>query len=417
VKQNQCVFLGTLEGRSMTVPTSSARWTWLAVALAAAFVAINAVNAVNKGGDAAVFFEGGRRLLNAESLYDGSSAASGFIGPPFQAVFFAPFAAVASASETTARLLWHVTGFACLILGVVFSARTWWLARRELGLPPTPYLPSLFIPLAAVLLPTQTNFEHQNMNPLLLALVAAATWCLVRERDAIAGTLLGTAVALKAFPALVLLVLIARARWRATAIAIVIAAGLTLIPLAIYGVDEYLNLSRDFWRLANSGFPLRGNNQSLVAAFDRWQFGYSVDDVREPAVGALAVIAVTLLVGILLWMAARWQQPPMATTALQMFAALTLAVVMSPIAWDHYWLLLFPALVATYDSRSHRLLGAAGNYLFWAAAVMISGFSPLLIGQQGFNTIRRLSSYTIAALLIFAALVWLCGVIRKEAPR
>ena len=50
---------------------------------------------MNKGGDAAVFFEGGRRFLNAEPLYAGSSAADGFIGPPFQAMFFTPFAAVA----------------------------------------------------------------------------------------------------------------------------------------------------------------------------------------------------------------------------------------------------------------------------------------------------------------------------------
>ena len=401
----------------MTVPTISARWTWLAVALVATFTALNAVNAINKGGDGAVFFEGGRRLLNAEPLYGGSSAASGFIGPPFQAVFFAPFAGVAGTSDVAARLLWHFTGIVCLLVGIVFSARTWWLARGELGLPPPPYLPALFVPLAAVLLPMQTNFEHQNMNPLLLALIAAATWSLVRERDAMAGALLGAAIALKVFPALLLLVLVARARWRATAIAIVTAVVLTLIPLAIYGPDEYVNLSRDFWRLANSGFPLRGNNQSLVAALDRWQFGNSADDVREPSVGAPAVIVVTMLVGILLWIGARWQRPTMATTTLQMFAALTLAVVLSPIAWDHYWLLLFPALVATYDSRNDRLLGAAGGYLFWVAAVMISGFSPLLFGQQGFNVIRRLSSSTIAALLIFAALVWLCGIVRRDASR
>jgi len=401
----------------MTVLTSSARWMWIAVAFAAAFTAINTVNAINKGGDAAVFFEGGRRLLTAEPLYAGSSAASGFIGPPFQAVFFAPFAAVAGASEVAARVLWHLTGIACLIAGIAFSARTWWAARGELGLPPKPYLPSLFVPLVAVLLPMQTNFEHQNMNPLLLALIAAATWFLVRGKDAGAGGLLGAAIALKVFPALVVLVLMARARWRATAIAIVTAVVLTLIPLAIYGLDGYTDLARDFWRLANSGFPLRGNNQSLLAALDRWQFGYPQDDVREPAAGAPAVVLVTMLVGTLVWMGSRWQRPALSTTALQMFAALTLAVVMSPIAWDHYWLLLFPALVAIHGSRDDRLLGAAGGYIFWAAAVLISGLSPLLIGQHGFNTIRRLSSYTIAALLIFAALVWLCGIVRRAVSR
>jgi hypothetical protein len=39
----------------------------------------------------------------------------------------------------------------------------------------------MFAPLAAILLPLQTNFEHQNMNALLLALLAGATWQLTLD--------------------------------------------------------------------------------------------------------------------------------------------------------------------------------------------------------------------------------------------
>ncbi len=132
--------------------------------LAVLFAVVNAANALNKGGDAAVFFEGGRRFLHAEPLYAGSSAADGFIGPPFQAMFFAPFAAVASASPVAAKLLWHALNLACLGLGVWLSMKTWDAVRGQIGLPARPWLPVLFAPLAAILLPLQTNFEHQNMN-------------------------------------------------------------------------------------------------------------------------------------------------------------------------------------------------------------------------------------------------------------
>ena len=81
---------GTLEARSMATPSPT--WTRALALLAVLFAVLSTGNAINKGGDAAVFFEGGRRFLAAEPLYAGSSAADGFIGPPFQAVFFAPFA-------------------------------------------------------------------------------------------------------------------------------------------------------------------------------------------------------------------------------------------------------------------------------------------------------------------------------------
>ena len=51
-------------------------WTRLLALLALLFAVLTTINAVNKGGDAAVFFEGGRRFLHAEPLYEGSSAAA-----------------------------------------------------------------------------------------------------------------------------------------------------------------------------------------------------------------------------------------------------------------------------------------------------------------------------------------------------
>jgi hypothetical protein len=125
---------------------------------------LNTANAPNKGGDAAVFFEGGRRFLHAEPLYAGSSAADGFIGPPFQAMFFAPFAAVASSSPVAAKLLWHGLNLACFGLGVWLSLKAWDAARGQIGLPRSS--PQLFAPLVAILLPLGRT-EHQNMNALL----------------------------------------------------------------------------------------------------------------------------------------------------------------------------------------------------------------------------------------------------------
>ena len=388
-----------------------APWKRALVGIALLFAALNAVNAINKGGDAAVFFEGGRRLLHAESLYDGSSAAQGFIGPPFQAVFFAPFAALAAIGPVAAQLLWHVAGIACLIVGVVFTARSWSAARDELGLPVEARAASVLVPLAAVLLPIQTNFEHQNMNPLLLALIAAATWQLVRGLDGRAGMLLGVAIALKVFPALLLIVLLSRKRWRAAGAAVMTALVLTLVPLMLYGADGFADLIRDFWRLANSGFPARGNNQSLLAALDRL-FGSGDAEFIHQAEGTTLIVFVVLAALLLTGLSAagiKARAPAIATTTLQMWAALVAAVLLSPIAWDHYWVLLFPAMFLLYDSRDPRLLGGSSRYAFWLAAVLITGFSRAIVGRQVFSVARASSAYTIAGAIAFVALVWLCA--------
>jgi len=395
------------------------RWTRLAVILALTFAALNAVNAINKGGDAEVFIEGGRRLLHAAPLYDGSSAAAGYIGPPFQAVFFAPFAAIAAWSLVAAKLLWHITGIACLIAGVVLITRSWSVARIDLGLPAAPAFPAAFAPLLAVLLPLQTNFEHQNMNPLLLALMVGAAWLVVRGSDVAAGVVLGVAIALKAFPALLVIVLVCRARWRAVAAAVGMAIVLTLLPLPVYGMEGYVQLLRDFTRLAGSGFPARGNNQSLFAAFDRLM-GPPDDDFIHQAEGAVLIaycLVAAVLVLTLIIVSTRTRRPAIATITIQLYASIAIAVLLSPIAWDHYWVLMLPGLVVLYDSRDARVLGTTGAVAFWCAAVLITGFARTLLGRELFGLARSLSSYTIAGLIIVGVLAWISTKAANVTPR
>ena len=398
------------------MPRSATTWTRLLAFLAIVFAVLNAVNALNKGGDAAVFFEGGRRLLNGTNLYAGSSAAAGFIGPPFQAVFFAPFAAIATVSTSAAKLAWHVAGLACLAAGVWCSARAWDEARADLALPPRAWLPALFLPLAAVLLPLQTNFEHQNLNPLLLALIGGAMLHLTTGGSVTAGVLIGTAAALKVFPGLLIGLLLLRNR-RAAVVAIATAVVLTLLPLAIYGASQYEQLLRDFWRLANSGWPVRGNNQALIAAIDRYANGFSGGGVRELN-GTIAIVygvTAALMLAVSSWTAARSRRPERPTLLIQLAAITSLAVLLSPIAWDHYWLLMFPAFLILFDSAPW--LGPAGRYATVAAAVLVTGLSPLTLGKTGFNAARDLSAYTIAGVIVYVCLTLWCWRIPAEARR
>jgi apolipoprotein N-acyltransferase len=97
--------------------------------------------------------------------------------------------------------------------------------------------------------------------------------------------------------------------------------------------------------------------------------------------------------------------PSRSAVSIEIVAVVVLAVVLSPIAWDHYWTLLLPAFVIVYDSREPHWLGRAGAHLFWMAAILTSGLSPLTLGASGFNVARHFGTYTIAALVLYAGLL------------
>ena len=172
--------------------------------------------------------------------------------------------------------------------------------------------------------------------------------------------LIGIATALKAFPALAIVYLAARRYWTAAIAATASALVLSVVmPAAIYGVAGFTDLARTFWRLGNSGWPIRGNNQSLIAALDRLTLGPSSASVDPAGVrvgaeapltiilfGALAVLLAAALVVIIV----RTPRRPSAVPT-EVAAVTVLAILLSPIAWDHYWTLMFPAFLILYDSR------------------------------------------------------------------
>src|SRR3989441_12872091 len=87
---------------------------------------------------------------------------------------------------------------------------------------------TLFRSVAAVGKPLQSNFEHLNLTPMLLALVVAAAADLAGRRDGRAGVWIGLAGAIKGFPALLLLYLAYRRRWRGLAAGMAVGGALTV---------------------------------------------------------------------------------------------------------------------------------------------------------------------------------------------
>ena len=357
------------------------------------FAAINAGNALHKGGDFAVFLQSGQRVLEGQPFYEGSAPGSGVIGPPFQGVFFVPFAVVGHAAGRAPAVLWYFLNLIALAAGV-----WWWTRANDAWAPERPWdQPAVLLPLLAVILPAQTNFEHQNMNALLLAVTGAAAWSWTRGHSAASGALVGLAAALKAFPALLLVVFLVRRDWRALVSGVLVGVTLSASPALWYGAGALLPLFRRWLDVsAEGGWPTRVQNQSIVAMTSR-----SVPDAATAIAFTLIAILCLILI-VTVWRSRGGGHAP-AKTGAALALALAVAVLASPIAWDHYWLLMLPALQAIYVAGRNSKIRSL-QWGFWLAAVLISGLAPLTLGTRGFGIARSWSNSTIAGLVIVVTL-------------
>jgi alpha-1,2-mannosyltransferase len=403
------------ETRSIWRPRTWA--TWLYALAGIVFVTANAVNALNKGGDFTDFLDSGRRLLAGLPLYQDSGVASGIVGPPFQSVVFAPFALLAAASVPASRLLWYVLNLCAFVAGIrlwegaVSSAgpgedgrqrrdlRAWTeLATRK----------SVLLSVLAIVFALQSNFEQQNVNAVLLCVVGASACASRSGHERAAGLWAGVATAFKVFPGLLLVQFAVQRRWRALAAGTLVSLGLTALPLVRYGTS-WLDQLVEWWRISGTGgWPIRGNNQSLFAMAGRWRDpggllgggGLTFNESPEAyfAYGAAACI----VLGIVGWAVTRGRLTAEVTGE---HAAMTIgaAVLVSPIAWDHYWVLLYPLFRLGFDgggTSAHRRTRTATTTV---AALLTS--APMFVPGSAWRMSRQLSDKTIAALLLILSSV------------
>lgn len=149
-----------------------------------------------------------------------------FSYPPFTIVPFAPFTVL---PFKPAAVLYEG-------LSLVFLAVAAWCLQRFV-----PMSAPAALTLAAVALvfePLENSLGLGQINQLILVLLCVFAWALVGGRDALAGLSLGLATALRLHPALLIVYLAWRRRWRAFGWAAVTAAACTLIAVPVVGWAE-----------------------------------------------------------------------------------------------------------------------------------------------------------------------------------
>ncbi len=233
------------------------------------------------------------------------------------------------------------------LLSLVALGVSLWIVVRQLRIPFTAWSVAPTVTLLLVCNPFSQQMIQGQLNLILLLLVTCV-WAADRsERPAAAGLCLGAATAIKLFPGLLFVYFLLRRRWAVFAWGVAGLALLTALTAVVFGPAVYENYVRlampevavyyDKWpNLSIAGFWLK---------LFEGRSGRTIPIWRNPTLARTLIVLSWELVAI-----------PLARTILRAksrsecdrgFAlTLTAMLLLSPITWDHYFvLLLLPAAI------------------------------------------------------------------------
>lgn len=309
--------------------------------------------------------------------------------PPPAVLFAIPLAWL---SYPHATLAWN-------LLSLVLGAASLWVINRELEVARS-WRPLLaLVPLALMFDPLLSQAFYAQLNLLLLFLIVGAWSALRQNREILAGVCLGTAAAVKLFPALLFLYVLLRGRWRVFGAGMAAGCAWLAASLVVFGVDAYRDYVLqviphvDEWRSSWGNLSLAGWWSRL---FDPGTKGGEVVPLGYwPLLARTGTYASALvLTAVASWATWRARGRRQVELSFALFVLTTLLV--SPICWNHYLLLLLlPAALAwTYacSTRGLALVLVVAHAVIWVPP-------PWLVYLCGGMTIP---SAPLDSLLVFS---------------
>ena len=340
----------------------------------------------------------------------GETGAGSFVNIPVVAWLFVPLVAFGEAGA----------GWAFLALGVAATAAAWWLLTRfdRSGKPAGPLLLFLFLANG----PLVNSLREGNTTHFILLLLVAALLLWRAQKEFAVGLVLGFCAVMKLPLLLYGIYFMLRRRWR------VVAGGVTMIALAgalsiaVHGLDANVGWYDDSVAPFLGGVIPAFNVQSIDGFLMRLETG--VRDLQDwlPHTPSIVhrVVRTLIVVGLLggaFWLMRRAsageprparRQAPGARDLLEFVLVLNLALVISPISWSHYYLLLLlpwalyfsGTLGVPDDGISRRLIWS--SIVLSALPVIILPLEPTWLGGLAARTV--ISVWLFGGLLTLAAL-------------
>ena len=256
--------------------------------------------------------------------------------PPGSVLLALPLARL---EHATAFFVWNVVTFPMFVCAV-------WIVVAELG-PLCGWRAASAAAAGAVLGVTCYPLHQQvvlGQFNALLALLLTGAWAADRRGwGTLSGGAIGTAAAVKLFPAFLLLYLLAARRWRAAGVAVLVGGVISAGAAVALGTDAYRVYAFEVVPGVSARFATQWNNLTLNAfwlrAFDPTPESRIVALWIAPTVGkVLAAASRLVVVGLTGW--AAWRADTTAGRDRAFALAVVGMVLVSPIAWPHYLIVL-----------------------------------------------------------------------------
>lgn len=320
---------------------------------------------------------------------------------PIALLLFMPFSLVAPG---TAHAIWIALNGAALVAALLLLIRPKYSGMDTRMALAVAALALLYAPI------TENSLFGQRQTIILLLLVMVMR-SLQRGREATAGMLLAVAVAYRIFPLLVAGYFIVRRQWRPL---LYMAFGLAIVgavTIAAIGLPVCLSYSHGM-RLAMSAtsdpsdVAIRG---VIIRSFAR-MFGDHLDSRIEILQVTTVLCAQLTILGLTVWPALRQPRPPVFDhPAYCLWVAA--AVVLSPLSWTHYMILLLIPLIAIavtagrHQCSRRAFYAAATSYLLIAVAMNLR---KSVVGADwwAYGVRYTAEASSVALLIGFLAAYW-----------
>jgi Glycosyltransferase family 87 len=300
----------------------------------------------------------GKTNLDASDLFVEVNA-----HPPTSILMAIPFAALAYRQALHA---WNLLSLGMLIVSL-------FLVKQGLCIPSSRWsiAPLLTLLLSCFPLLLQIHFGQTD---LVLLLLLTGAWAADRSnRWILAGVLLGAAVTIKIFPAVVFLFFAVRGRWNTVAAGLVSIMLIILLTTVIFGTTCLLNYItiiiphvakyQGLWfNLSLPGY--------WTKLFDPpGEYRYIVPVINSPLLARAGTLLTCIpVLAALIWAVRRART--LAESDLSFGLTLTAMLLVSPITWDHYLLLMLLPLATTWvhlpRSPGPRALFVGIAIAFWS---------------------------------------------------
>lgn len=292
-----------------------------------------------------------------------------------------------------------------------------WLVVRALSIPVSVWSVLPLVTLILLCGPFREQAVQAQLN-LILLLLLTGTWIAHRSgRPITAGVLLGLAVAIKLFPAFMFVYFVLLRRWTTVAVGMVALVAVTGLTGAVFGVNVYMTYARDVvpqvavFRSGWGNASLPGVWTKLFAPVER--------ECVEPLWWSPLLcqtgtwLSGGVLVGALAWCGIRARGPAEEDRVFAL--SMTTMLLVSPLTWAHYLLLLLVPLALVWFWLPATTL-ARGAFLtiltlLWVTPGLLhQAFIPggRLSGMATpVHTLALLSLQCYGLLGLFVLLAWL----------